>query len=262
MNATDAINRIVDLLGLKFKKEQFQSTKLNDNTTEITNNLDTDFAIGDTLYLVGESTLTPAEEGEYNTREGLAIYVDAESTIYRIENDMSEEGEAPYQNPSEEIAEEEVENEKTDMMSSAVLTDGTKIETDESGDFKVGQKLYVITKEGEKVSAPEGEHTTESGITIVVDGEGIITGVKYPDTEGEGSLKQDMTDMKYAMTELLSMITEMNGKFKTELNSLKTEFNEFKKQPDRAPVVKTISNSKEHLMDLKLELIKQSTNKN
>jgi hypothetical protein len=147
-------------------------------------------------------------------------------------------------------------------MSSAVLTDGTKIETDESGDFKVGQKLYVITKEGEKVSAPEGEHTTESGITIVVDGEGIITGVKYQEKEGEGSLKQDMTDMKYAMTELLSMITEMNGKFKTELNSLKTEFTEFKKQPDRAPVVKTISNTKESLMDLKLELIKKSTNKN
>jgi hypothetical protein len=163
---------------------------------------------------------------------------------------------------NETEVETEIEDEKTDMMSSAVLTDGTKIETDESGDFKVGQKLYVITKEGEKVSAPEGEHTTESGITIVVDGEGIITGVKYPEKEGEGSLKQDMTDMKYAMTELLSMITEMNGKFKTELNSLKTEFNEFKKQPDRAPVVKTISNSKENLMDLKLELIKQSTNKN
>jgi len=258
MNATDAINRIVDLLGLKFKKETFQSTRLNDNTTEITNNLDTDFAIGDTLYLVGDSTLTPAEEGEYNTREGLSIYVDAESTIYKIQEETHGE-EAPYQTKEEEIAEE---NENTDMMSSAVLTDGTKIETDGSGDFKVGDQLYVITKEGEKVSAPEGEHTTESGITIVVDGEGIITGVKYPDTEGEGSLKQDMTDMKYAMTELLSMISEMNGKFKTELNSLKTEFTEFKKQPDRAPVVKTISNSKENLMDLKLELIKQSTNKN
>ena len=254
MNATDAINRIVDLLGLKFKKETFQSTRLEDNTTEITNNLDTDFAVGDTLYLVGDSTLSPCDEGTYKTREGFTLYIDAESIIYKIEMETP--------NNTEVETETEIEDEKTDMMSSAVLTDGTKIETDESGDFKVGQKLYVITKEGEKVSAPEGEHTTESGITIVVDGEGIITGVKYPEKEGEGSLKQDMTDMKYAMTELLSMITEMNGKFKTELNSLKTEFNEFKKQPDRAPVVKTISNSKENLMDLKLELIKQSTNKN
>lgn len=252
MNATDAINRIVDLLGLKFKKETFQSTRLEDNKTEITNNLDSDFKVGDTLYLVGDSTLSPFDEGTYKTREGFNLYVDNESIIYRMEMETAEEKED----------ETKIEDEKTDMMSSAVLTDGTKIETDESGDFKVGQKLYVITKEGEKVSAPEGEHSTESGITIVVDGEGIITGVKYPDTEGEGSLKQDMTDMKYAMTELLSMITEMNGKFKTDLNSLKTEFNEFKKQPDRAPVVKSISNSKENLMDLKLELIKQSTNKN
>jgi hypothetical protein len=188
----------------------------------------------------------------------LSIYVDAESTIYKIQEETHGE-EAPYQTKEEEIAEE---NENTDMMSSAVLADGTKIESDGSGDFKVGDQLYVITEKGDKVPAPKGEHTTESGITVVVDDKGIITGVKYPDTKGEGSMNQDMTDMKYAMTELLSVISEMNGKFKTELNSLKTEFNEFKKQPDRAPVVKTISNSKEHLMDLKLDIIKQLTNKN
>lgn len=253
MNATEAVNRIVELLGLKFKKETFQSTRLEDNKTEITNNLETEFSVGDTLYLVGESTLTPMEEGAYKTREGLKFQVDAESIIYKIEMETELEEEEEVKKDTTEI-----EEEKKDMMSSAVLTDGTKIETNEDGEFKVGQQLYVITKEGEKVPAPEGEHTTESGITIVVDGEGKITGVKYPETEGEGSLSKDMTDMKMAMTELLSMITEMNGKFKTELKTLKQDFSEFKKQPDRAPVVKTISNTKEHLIDLKLELIKNS----
>jgi len=253
MNATDAINRIVELLGLKFKKEVFQSTRLEDGQTEITNNLETEFSVGDTLYKVGESTLTPMEEGQYTTREGLKFQVDGESTIYKIEMETEME--------EDEVEKEEVkiEDEKKDMMSKAVLTDGTKIETDGDGDFKVGDKLYVITKEDERVPAPAGEHTTESGITVVVDGEGVITGVKYPDKEGEGSLKEDMADMKYAMTEILSMITEMNGKFKTELNSLKQDFNEFKKQPDRAPVVKTMTNSKDQIFDFKLELIKQSS---
>ena len=69
----------------------------------------------------------------------------------------------------------------------ATLADGTVIESD--GDFAPGVELYVITEEGDRVPAPEGEHTTESGMTITVDAEGKITGVKRPDEEGEGSLE-------------------------------------------------------------------------
>jgi len=70
---------------------------------------------------------------------------------------------------------------------SALLADGTKIESD--GDFAPGVELYVIDAEGNRVPAPEGEHTTESGITVTVDAEGKITGVKRPDEEGEGTLE-------------------------------------------------------------------------
>jgi hypothetical protein len=47
MNATEAINRIVDLLGIKFKSEKFYSTKLEDGETEITNNSEGELSIGD-----------------------------------------------------------------------------------------------------------------------------------------------------------------------------------------------------------------------
>ena len=186
MNATEAINKIASLLNLNSKVEKFMVTKLEDGTTEVSNNKESEFMIDDTLYIVQESTLKPAPEGVHTTREGLKLYVDSASIIVKIES---------ASNVEESETEEEVET-TSDMMSSAVLTDGTKIETDEDGEFKVGQQLYVITEAGEKVTAPEGEHTTESGITIVTDGEGKITGVKYPDSTGEGSLSEDKNEIK------------------------------------------------------------------
>lgn len=80
--------------------------------------------------------------------------------------------------------------EELNNFATAELADGTKVSNDVAGDFEVGQTLHVITEEGEKVIAPEGEHSTKSGIVITVSGEGIITGVHYPDQEGEGSLEE------------------------------------------------------------------------
>lgn len=77
----------------------------------------------------------------------------------------------------------------------AELIDDTKITNMLDADFEVGQELHVITAEGEHVLAPSGEHVTKSGIILTVDGEGIITGVKHPEEEGEGSLEATEEEM-------------------------------------------------------------------
>ena len=96
MNPTEALNRIVDLLGLKFKSEAFAVTKLEDGVTEITNNKggdDEKFAIGDVIYVIKDSTLVPAPEGEHVTREGIKITLDASSVIVKMEEkSVTEEG--------------------------------------------------------------------------------------------------------------------------------------------------------------------------
>lgn len=252
MNAKEALERISTLLNLNFKAEKFYTTKLKDGMTEITNNKTEDFMIGDEVFMVGESTLAPVLEGEYITREGMIIKTDTMGKIISMAAETEDEGSKVAE------IEIEIEDEKEDMMSSATLTDGTKIETDETGDFKVGQKLYVITQEGEKVSAPEGEHTTESGITLVVDGEGFITGVKYPEKDGEGSLSE-MKKMKEAMSEMIGLLKDLND-FKADFNKLKDDFDTFKKSPDREPVLKKFSSTAAERLDWKLELIKSSRN--
>lgn len=87
---------------------------------------------------------------------------------------------------------EEVKDEAVKAtFAEATLVDGTKITNDLDAEFEVGQELHVITEEGENVIAPSGEHTTESGITITVDGAGKITGVARPDGDDSGSLAEE-----------------------------------------------------------------------
>lgn len=93
---------------------------------------------------------------------------------------------------SEEIAKE--------TFAGAKLIDGTEISTEGEGGFAVGQVAHVVTEEGEKVLAPSGEHELEDGTVLVIDGEGVITGLKTKDGEAEGSLMADEAE-EVAMAE-------------------------------------------------------------
>ena len=129
MTAKEAVNRIAELLNLKFNSlEKFATTKLEDGT-EITNNLDEEFKIGQELYVVGESTLTPAPAGKHITREGLVLTVDAESIIIAMEDKTTEAPANEEGKPEEEVKEEgmseeveiEVPTEAADVMTEEVV---------------------------------------------------------------------------------------------------------------------------------------------
>ena len=75
-------------------------------------------------------------------------------------------------------------------FASATLADGTRVTNDKDSELAVGDELFVITEEGDKVKAPSGEHTSSSGIVITVDEAGVITGIHRPDEAGEGSLEE------------------------------------------------------------------------
>jgi hypothetical protein len=78
----------------------------------------------------------------------------------------------------------------SEIFSTATLANGLEITNDKETDFAVGDDLFVVDAEGSKSAAPEGEHTTESGITVVVSAEGKITGVHHPGEDGTGSLTE------------------------------------------------------------------------
>jgi len=146
MNATLALDKIVKLLGLRFKKESFFTTILEDGKTEVTNNADGEFQVGQTLYVLGEATLQPAPAGVHTTRERLVLTLDEESTIVKLEIKSAE--------AEVERNQEEVESSKMEMTI-AEDAQGQKLE---SPTFDVGEEVYVLGPDGEKTPAPDGEH--------------------------------------------------------------------------------------------------------
>lgn len=113
---------------------------------------------------------------------------------------------------------------KGQSFTEARLADGTNITNMVEEDFEVGQELHVITEEGEHVLAPSGEHTTESGIVLTVGDEGIITGVKHPDAEGEGSL--EASEEKMAQDGMVSsedLIEAISELVMPEIEAMKSE---------------------------------------
>jgi hypothetical protein len=262
MNTKQAINKIAELLRFTFKSEKFYSTKLEDGT-EVTNNLDEDFKIGQVLYVVGESTLTPAPAGSHITRENLKVTVDTESVIIAIES-------------GDTIAEDAVE------MTEARDAQGQLLESDT---FDVGEKVYLVMEDGSKEPAPDGEHQVvlkdssdnENKIRIQVkDGiiversnveemsaEGVETGIIEEPTEEvakeDGATLEDLIailgPMVEEMQKMKSYMESMKSKMSADLSALKDDFEGFRKSPEKFSVVekKTI---KESFEDYKLEIIK------
>jgi len=91
------------------------------------------------------------------------------------------------------------ENIQDQKFAEATLADGTKVTNKKDTEFAVGDELFVIAENGDEVLAPSGEHTTDSGITVTVDGEGKITGIARPDEGGEGSLAEHEGEVEVEM---------------------------------------------------------------
>jgi len=123
MNATDAINKIKEMLGLEFnkveepKEQEFAETRLEDGTTMVTNDKEGDFEMGDVIYVKDEDgTLTPAPAGEHTLSDGYVIVLDEESRLIEIRIPESEDvGDVVDENAASE-EEMSTEEEQTETM--------------------------------------------------------------------------------------------------------------------------------------------------
>lgn len=256
MDAKTAINKIAELLSLKFKSEKFYSTKLTDGT-EVTNNVEEDFKIGQVLYVVGESTLTPAPAGSHVTREGLKLTVDSESVIIAIEE---------YKEEDDSTIEEEA------AKVSMVRAEDAQGQILESDTFDVGEKVFLVKEDGSTEPAPDGEHQVvlkdESGnenkIRIQVK-EGIIierSNVEEMAAMEDGEEKSDiekiiemLVPIAEEMKKMKSELGSMKEKMSADISALTSELDKVKKTPEKFSVVEK-KTYKESLDDYKLDIIK------
>jgi len=123
MNASEAINKIKEMLGLEFSsvekpeivEEKFATTELEDGT-KITNDKEGEFELGDKIMVVAEDgLLSPAPAGEHTLRDGYVVVLDEESTLIEIRVPESEDvADVVDENATadEEMAEETEETSK------------------------------------------------------------------------------------------------------------------------------------------------------
>jgi hypothetical protein len=154
------------------------------------------------------------------------------------------------------LVEVEAKNsEVAEQFATATLEDGTKITNDKGSEFADGDKVFVEV-DGEKKDAPEGDHITESGMTITLDANSIITGMKRPDEAGEGSegLAEDMPveEEMSAETATKEPITVSENAFEEEVIEEKMELED---------VIKVIGEVVEEKIDIIKEEMKKMEDK-
>jgi len=103
--------------------------------------------------------------------------------------------------PAPEVKEESIENTTEHKFAIGHLVDGTEVSNQKDSEFAEGDSLFVKDEEGNYVQAPAGEHTLDSGITVVVNGEGVIEGIHRPDEAGEGALEEVQPEEVVEMAE-------------------------------------------------------------
>lgn len=235
MTTTEIKRKIAELLGKSF--QAFGAYKTKEGAEfKVSEKME----VGAPIYVLTPEGELPVMDGEYELESGMLLKV-KEGLIDAIENAATDGG-----TPIDETADQENGPQEFDE---AKLVDGTTIGTD--GDFEVGKKLYVKDEAGDWVQAPEGEHSTDT-MTIVVDGEGVITGLKKEGEEGEGSLAEMMALFSDALTTLTKEITSM----KTEQNALKEKFNKLASSPAGERVFSSYSKTEATEDTLRAERLK------
>lgn len=171
------------------------------------------------------------------------------------------------------------------------LIDGTRVEAE---DFVPGAQLSVVTEDG-LIPAPEGEHTTDDGVKVVVDSAGVILEVSEvptvvledtdedekekmedEDKEDEEMADKDKKKKKMAdkdkekmdqsvdnIIEALAPVIEQIVEMKKELEDFKKKFAKFASEPAAQPISNNF-NSTQSTLDKKIAILNQirKTNKN
>ena len=211
MNKKEIKRKIAELIG--FTKFSFSTYKTTDGVEMNVESME----LGMPIYVITPEGQLPVDDGDYEMENGMKLKI-REGMVSEITD-----------------ASIDAEVEENVVMDEATLVDGTKVMTD--GSLEVGKQLYVITEAGDKVNAPMGEHTTDSGIVVVVDANGVITGITKPDEAPQGSLEAE-AEVEMTSEDLLGEFTSVIKGLMTEISDMKNkqekmeeQFNQFKAEP-------------------------------
>jgi len=130
----------------------------------------------------------------------------------------------------------------------ATLEDGTtKIYWD--GELEVGTRVFLLDAEGNQIPAPEGSHTTEDGVNVILGAEGEVLEINKPATAEEmmeveeGLIGATGVPVAHAKTNMEEMpvedlvkaivegVNEMMASYRDRMSAVETKLETFSKAP-------------------------------
>lgn len=125
----------------------------------------------------------------------------------------------------------------------AKLSDGTIVSAEA---FEPGQDLFIIDEAGEKLPAPDGEHTLEDGTKVMIEGGKIKELIKQEMEDGikeDVEIKEDMAveiEVEPYVEEVpekedeIAMLRAMCEEMMAKINSMEEEMSKMKMSSDEA----------------------------
>jgi major membrane immunogen (membrane-anchored lipoprotein) len=222
MTVQDAIKKINKLFGF----QKFNSLKLKDTEQELI--LEKGLTVGEPVYMILPNGQLPAKDGEYVLEDSTKIKIQ-DGKVHEIKYDM--------ENKDQKFVE-------------AKLKDGTVVE---SNTFDVGEEVSIVSPDGKKSPAPDGEHElslkdssgNENVFRIITKDGKIVERLnveeKSPEEMGmlpELSVGNDIIEdeFKKKMIEKMEALFEKIEKMASDYEEMKNKVAKFSKEPAGEPV--------------------------
>ena len=226
MTVQDAIRKINKLFGF----QKFNSLKLKNSEQELI--LEKELEVGEPIYMISANGQLPAKDGEYELEDTTKIKI-KDGKVHEIKYDMEKNQEQSF-----------VE---------AKLKDGTVVE---SKTFDVGEEVSVVSPDGAKSPAPDGEHELalkdsegkEVVIRIITKDGKIVERMNVEESKPEVGQEMGMVpdlsegndviedEFKKKVMEKLESLFEKVEKMASDYDEMKNKVAKFSKEPAGAPV--------------------------
>ena len=150
MTSKEAIKKIMTILN--FSEHKFFEAKTEQG---VAMKMEDELEVGKVLYVVTDEGMIPAPAGKHIMEDGMEIEVDEMGSVSKIKMSDLNYGKETEDAKMEE--KKEKEDIKEDSMTEAKSGDLTL----ESPTFDVGETIDVVSEDGSKTPAPDGEHQVE-----------------------------------------------------------------------------------------------------
>jgi hypothetical protein len=221
MTSKEAIKKIMTILN--FSEHKFFEAKTEQG---VAMKMEDELEVGKVLYVVTDEGMIPAPAGIHKMEDGTEIEVDEMGSVSKIKMGDQSYGET-------EDAKMEDKKEKEDMKDQSMVEAKSGDLKLESPTFDVGETIDVVSEDGSKTPAPDGEHQVE-----LKDSEGNEVKIRVMVKDGKITERENVEEVAEEFTALAEAFATTIKRLETKLEDmarknevLEAKFKKFSNEP-------------------------------